>query len=176
MITIEKVEIKDLKDLQKIAKITFYDTFHAHNSEDNMNKYLEMSFSDDKLKNEILNPESIFYLLKENENNENNKNVIGYLKLNLGDAQTELKDHRGLEIERIYLLKEYHGKKLANLLMNKAIEVAKEKNKSFIWLGVEDKNLKAIKFYQKNGFNEFDKHIFKFGDEMQTDIMMKLIL
>lgn len=167
---IKKAEISDLESLQKLAKITFYDTFSAHNTEENMNKYLEKAFSYEKLKSEVLNPNSLFYLLFENEN------IIGYLKLNFLEAQTEIKDSDSIEIERIYLLKEYHGKNVSGLLMNKAIQVAKDYNKKYIWLGVEDKNTKAVKFYQKNGFKEFDKHIFKFGDDLQTDIMMKLIL
>jgi ribosomal protein S18 acetylase RimI-like enzyme len=170
MIEIKKAYIQDIKDLQGVAKKTFYDTFHVHNTEENMKKYLETSFSEEKLKSEILNTNSYFYIALENNI------ILGYIKLNLFDAQTELKNNESIEIERIYVLKEYHGKNISNLLMNKALELAKSHNKEFIWLGVEETNFRAVKFYQKNGFKEFDKHIFKFGDEMQTDLMMKLIL
>ena len=102
--------------------------------------------------------------------------VIGYLKLNFGQSQTELKDDKALEIERIYVLQEYHGKKAGQLLYDKAIEVARNKNMDYVWLGVWEENHRAISFYKKNGFTEFDKHIFKLGDDEQTDIMMKLQL
>ncbi|MFN8575650.1 MAG: GNAT family N-acetyltransferase [Candidatus Sericytochromatia bacterium] len=170
MIEIFKIQVEDIKELQKVAKKTFYDTFHETNTEESMNKYLNTAFNEDKLREEILNPNSFFYSAKED-----NK-IIGYLKLNIFDAQTELKDINSIEIERIYILKDYHGKNVSNLLMTKSLELAKSKNKSFIWLGVEEKNIRAIKFYQKNGFKEFDKHIFKFGDEEQIDIMMKLTI
>jgi ribosomal protein S18 acetylase RimI-like enzyme len=56
------------------------------------------------------------------------------------------------------------------------MQIAKEVKAEYIWLGVWEENNKAIHFYTKNGFIPFDKHIFKLGDEEQTDIMMKLEL
>jgi ribosomal protein S18 acetylase RimI-like enzyme len=102
--------------------------------------------------------------------------VIGYLKLNFGQAQTELQDEKALEIERIYLLKEFHGKNVGQLLYDKALQIARQKNVDYVWLGVWEENRRAINFYTKNGFVEFDKHIFKLGNEEQTDKMMKLNL
>jgi len=102
--------------------------------------------------------------------------VIGYLKLNKGGSQTELKDNDALEIERIYVLKEFHGKKVGQLLFDKAIEVAKAQDVAYVWLGVWENNKRALQLYSKNGFVEFDQHIFVLGDEAQTDIMMKLEL
>jgi len=116
-----------------------------------------------------------------NENSEfyfatTNNTIIGYVKLNFGSSQTELKDKHTAEIERIYILKEFYGKNVGQVLCDKAIEIAKQKRVAFIWLGVWEENLRAINFYKKNGFIEFDKHIFSLGQEEQTDIMMKLKL
>jgi ribosomal protein S18 acetylase RimI-like enzyme len=99
--------------------------------------------------------------------------VIGYFKVNFGDAQTELQDKNSLEIERIYVSKDFHGKKVGQILYDKALEIAKTKKLDYVWLGVWEQNLRAVQFYKKNGFVEFDKHIFKFGNEDQTDLMMK---
>ncbi len=98
------------------------------------------------------------------------------MKLNFGQSQTELKDDKAIEIERIYVLKEFHGNKVGQILYDKAIEVARQKNADYVWLGVWEENPRAINFYKKNGFVEFDKHIFKLGEDEQTDIMMKLKL
>jgi len=98
------------------------------------------------------------------------------LKINLGKSQTELKDNKVLEIERIYVSKEFHGKSVEQLLYDKAILVAKQKNVRYVWLGVWEENQRAISFYKKNGFVAFEKHIFKLGNDEQTDIMMKLKL
>ena len=96
--------------------------------------------------------------------------------MNFGQSQTELQDDKALEIERIYVLKEFHGKNVGQILYNKAIEIAKQNKADYVWLGVWEENPRAIAFYKKNGFVEFDKHIFKLGDDEQTDIMMKLKL
>lgn len=169
-IDIQKVTLSDIAQLQKIGRQTFSETFSEANSEENMKNYLEEGFSIEKLTNEINNKNSEFYFAT--FNNE----IIGYLKLNFGDSQTELKDHKALEIERIYVSKEFHGKKVGQFLYDKAIQIAKQKNAEYVWLGVWEENLRAISFYKKNGFVEFDQHIFKLGNDEQTDIMMKLKL
>lgn len=135
-----------------------------------MTKYLDEYFSVEKLTVEFKNKSSEFYFATIG------KNVIGYLKLNFGQAQTELQDEKALEIERIYVIKEFHGKDVGQLLYNKALQIARQKIVEYIWLGVWEENRRAINFYTKNGFVEFDKHIFKLGNEVQTDKMMKLSL
>jgi len=105
-ITIKKVTLNDIEQLQNIGKQTFYETFSGANTEENMTKYLEEGFSTEKLVDELNNSNSEFYIATiENR-------VVGYLKLNFGHSQTELQDDKAVEIERIYVLKELHGKKL----------------------------------------------------------------
>lgn len=165
---IKRVTLDDLEKLQKIGRQTFEETFSESNSEENMRNYLEEGFSKKKLTAELNDSGSEFYFAIVQDE------VIGYLKVNFGASQTELKDSRALEIERIYISKEFHGKGAAQILYNKAIETAKQKNAVYVWLGVWEENPRAISFYKKNGFVEFDKHIFKLGNDEQTDIMMKL--
>lgn len=169
-INIRKVTHKDILQLQKIGRETFFETFSEVNTKENMTKYLEEVFSLEKLTSELENKDSEFYFAVLNEN------LIGYLKLNFGQSQTELKDEEALEIERIYVLKDFHGKKVGQLLYEKALSIAKEKKSDYVWLGVWEENPRAINFYKKNGFVEFDKHIFRLGNDEQTDIMMKLQL
>lgn len=167
-IDIKRVALNDIDQLQKIGRQTFSETFSAGNTEEDMRKYLEEGFSIEKLTAELNNKNSEFYFATID-----NK-VIGYLKLNFGQSQTELKDDKALEIERIYVLKEFHGKSVGQLLYEKAIQIARQTNADYVWLGVWEKNPRAINFYKKNGFVEFDKHVFKLGNDEQTDIMMKL--
>jgi ribosomal protein S18 acetylase RimI-like enzyme len=169
-ITITQVGINDLTILQQLARDTFCETFAEANTEADMKKYLAENLGDSKLKAELINPDSLFFIAWEGET------AIGYLKVNTGDAQTELKDRSALEIERIYVKSMYHGKKVGQLLYDKALETAQLQNKAYLWLGVWEENPKAIRFYEKNGFIVFDKHIFKFGEDEQTDIMMKKML
>src|SRR5690554_411700 len=167
---IRKVTIQDIDKLQKIGKLTFAETFSSENSEEDMREYLEEGFSIEKLKTELTDKNAEFYFAELDDK------VIGYLKVNFDQSQTEIKDKNALEIERIYVLKEFHGKNVGQILYDKAIELAKEKNVEYVWLGVWEQNPRAIRFYEKNGFVAFDKHIFKLGNDEQTDIMMKLKL
>ena len=167
---IKKIGLDQLVPLQEIGRKTFYDTFFESDSEESMKAYLATSFSTQKLTAELENPHSEFYFATQNEV------VIGYLKVNFGPAQTELQDGNSLEIERIYVLQDYHGKKVGQLLFEKAIAIAKDNSCSYVWLGVWEENHRALQFYIKNGFVAFDKHIFVLGEEEQTDIMMKLVL
>ena len=169
-IEIENVSLNDVEQLQIIGRTTFYETFFESNTEENMKSYLENGFSKSKILHELSDENVAFYFAKINNN------VIGYLKLNFGTSQTELKDKSAIEIERIYVLNEFQGKKVGQVLYNKAIEIAQIKNANYVWLGVWEKNEKAINFYKKNGFVAFDKHIFKLGTDEQTDIMMKIKL
>lgn len=169
-IEIRKVTLNDIDQLQKIGRQTFQETFSESNSEENMKNYLEEGFSKEKLTVELNDENSEFYFATLDSE------IIGYLKINFGESQTELKDSKALEIERIYVPKEFHGKSVGQLLYDKAIQIAKKKEAEYVWLGVWEENPRAISFYKKNGFVEFDKHIFRLGDDEQTDIMMKLKL
>jgi ribosomal protein S18 acetylase RimI-like enzyme len=165
---IKQIGISELFQLQKISKHTFIETFEDKNSEENMLQYLSESLSLERLALEIENPNSQFYfaILK--------KTVVGYLKINLGEAQTEYQNKNTLEVERVYVLKEFQGIKVGQLLFNKAISIAKVIEADYLWLGVWEENLKAINFYKKNGLEAFGQHKFMLGNDVQTDILMKL--
>lgn len=162
--------IDDVLKLQAIGIQTFSETFEEVNSEENMKKYLDESFATEKLAAELNNSSSHFYLAVLDEK------VVGYLKLNTADAQTEKEDLTALEIERIYVAKEFHGKKVAQALYAQAEKIADKIKAPYMWLGVWEKNFRAVSFYTKNGFVQFDTHIFRLGDDEQTDLMMKKIL
>ncbi|UOQ69686.1 GNAT family N-acetyltransferase [Hymenobacter volaticus] len=166
-ITLKKATLQDVTQLRQIGRQTFSETFAASNSEQNLHAYLEERFSLTKLTVELQDPNSAFYFA------ELDHTVIGYLKVNTGLAQTEIKDEHALEIERIYVLQAYHGQKVGQLLYEKALQLAQQAGADYVWLGVWEENPRAIHFYRKNGFVEFDKHTFTLGDEKQTDLMMK---
>jgi len=165
---IRKANQADIKLLQKIGRQTFFEKFTENNSEENMLKYASEAYSFEKIASEVNNPNSQFYLATLNNQ------TVGYSKINFGDAQTELQDPHALELERIYVLNEFQGQKIGQLLFEKTIEIAQQAKNKFVWLGVWEENTGAIKFYEKNGFKIFSKHIFMLGDDPQTDIMMKI--
>lgn len=131
-----------------------------------MKAYLERAFNLKQLEKELSNISSEFYFIYSNEE------IAGYLKVNINDAQSEKMGNDSLEIERIYIRKKLHKQGLGKYLIKKAIEIAIERNKEKIWLGVWEKNESAIAFYKKMGFVQTGAHSFYMGDEEQIDFIM----
>lgn len=169
-IELVRITPADVAVLQQLALQTFSDAFSEANTAANMQSYASEAFSTTRLTQELNNPGSLFFFVK------TGGRPAGYLKLNFGAAQTDLQDHKGLEIERIYVLQEFHGQQVGQALLNKALEVAARNGSEYIWLGVWEKNPRAIRFYEKNGFVPFGTHLFRLGDDEQTDVLMKRVL
>lgn len=167
---IRKLNLSDIENLQTMSIQTFRETFEELNSEEDMQQYIVENLNAEKLKCEIANPDSEFFFA------ENESEILGYLKLNFKESQTEKLDEHYFEIERIYVLKEFLGQKIGQFLLNKAIEIGREKKLEYVWLGVWEDNHRAIRFYEKNGFSVFGKHDFILGDDVQTDLLMKVKL
>ncbi len=166
-LTIRECTPEDLPVLQELSCRTYDETFRHMNTPSNMKAYLEKAFDMDRLRGELSNSGSAFYFLYGGEN------PAGYLKLNEHEAQTDIRDPRSLEIERIYVAKGFHGRGLGSVLLNKAVQVAGTRKKSYLWLGVWEKNEKAIRFYKRNGFYVTGNHSFFMGEEEQTDFILR---
>lgn len=165
-VNIKLCTLEDLQTLQEVSIETFYDTFKDQNSPENMNTYLEKAFNLKQLEKELSNKGSQYYFVYfQNE-------VAGYLKVNIGDAQSEEMGDDSLEIERIYIKESFQKHGLGKYLLNKAMDIAMEYNKKKIWLGVWEKNENAIAFYNKMGFVQTGAHSFYMGDEEQIDYIM----
>lgn len=167
---LKKCTLEDLKSLQKISIELFTDTFKDQNTEEDLNNYLEKAYNNTQLKQELTNENSTFFFLLDNEE------IVGYLKLNIGDAQTENIAENALEIERIYILSNVKRKGYGTFLIEKAEQFAKQKNKKVIWLGVWEKNFSALSFYKKNGFIQISSHSFFMGEDEQIDLIMTKII
>ncbi|MCP2034497.1 ribosomal protein S18 acetylase RimI-like enzyme [Planomicrobium sp. HSC-17F08] len=164
--TIKKCTLDDVVELQAVSKETFTETFQEQNSLEHLNAYLERAYNLEQLKRELANPSSHFYFVLYDQQ------VAGYLKINTGDAQSEEMGEESLEVERIYVKKAFQKHGLGKQLLNKAMEMALELNKSKIWLGVWEENDNAIAFYQKKGFVQTGAHSFFMGDDEQIDLIM----
>jgi ribosomal protein S18 acetylase RimI-like enzyme len=170
MISIAKAELSDLNLLREIAVGTFSESFSDQNSEEDMQLYLDQNLSMDKLEREMSDTFSVFYL------GYYNAVAVAYLKLNFDKSQTETHKADSLEIERIYVLKEYKGRGIGKQLLGKAIEIAEGTKLKNICLGVWEKNTEAIAFYRKHGFREIGQHVFMLGNDAQNDQLMQLDL
>ncbi|MBT2686862.1 GNAT family N-acetyltransferase [Bacillus sp. ISL-47] len=165
-INIKQCNLEDLRTLQKISYETFNETFKDQNSPENMNAYLERAFNLKQLEKELSHIHSQFFF------GYFNNEVAGYLKVNINDAQSEEMDDESLEIERIYIKSKFQKHGIGKYLLNQAMEIAMERNKKKIWLGVWEKNENAIAFYKKMGFVQTGDHSFYMGEEEQIDFIL----
>lgn len=165
-IHIKRCMFEDLRLLQEISVETFNETFENQNSPENMKAYLERAFNLQQLEKELSNIFSEFYFIYSNEE------AAGYLKINTNYSLSEIMDNDSIEIERIYIRKKLHKQGLGKNLINKAIEIAIERNKEKIQLGVWEKNERALNFYRNLEFVQTGAHSFYMGDEEQIDLIM----
>jgi len=164
---IKKCTLDDLPVLQDLSRETYTDTFAESNTEADLNDYLDKAYNTAELTKELSDDNSNFYFLFYNQQ------LAGYLKLNILDAQSEKIGDDCLEIERIYIRKQFKrlglGTKLLNFGINKANELAKKS----VWLGVWENNFPAQKFYQRFDFQRYSEHKFIMGESVQTDYILK---
>jgi GNAT superfamily N-acetyltransferase len=161
---------EDAKMLSELGARTFYDTFAKDNTPENIDAYLKRSFSPEIQFNELSQPDVIF-LVAEIEDM-----PIGYAQLVLDSEDEAIKRINPLEIRRIYASQEYLGQGVGKELMKVTISEARQRGCDCVWLGVWEKNQRAIDFYKKWGFREVGTHIFSVGDDPQNDFVMELEL
>lgn len=166
-LVIREATVADARLIAHISHQTFYDTFAAYNSPQNMDKFLNQQFTMGKLIMEVGAKQNTFLLAYEDDE------IAGYVKLRDERVPASLGSASALEIARLYALKNKIGKGVGGQLMQSSINVAKQKNKAWLWLGVWEKNQRAIDFYTKWGFEKFDETDFLLGDDVQRDWLMK---
>ena len=160
--------LSDVTMLSELGAKTFYDTFAKDNTPENINLYIKKSFSNEIQFNELSDP-NIIFLIAELEND-----PVGYAKLKLDSKIESIKGTKPMEIERIYSLHEYIGQGVGKELMLAAINEAKQRGCNSIWLGIWEKNPRAINFYKKWGFREVGTHLFMLGNDPQRDLILEL--
>lgn len=164
---ITMIQVTDVSDLRQIAETTFYDTFEGEYTEADFEQFFKESYNETVLLNELNNPNSFHYFYKVDNH------IAGYLKLNIGDAQTETMGEDYLEIQRIYFYKTYQGGGRGHTFIQLALDKARELSKSKVWLGVWEHNQQALSFYKKHGFKVTGQHEFITGDVVDIDLIME---
>jgi ribosomal protein S18 acetylase RimI-like enzyme len=165
-----KIRVADKKDAALIADLsrqTFADSFAGQNKEADIQKFFDEQFTREALIAEVGAPNNIFFLVEEG------KEVLGYTRLRENNQPPELGSNNSIEIARLYAVKDAIGKGVGKLMMQYALDTARQLGKDVAWLGVWEHNQRAIDFYIKWGFEKFSSHIFLLGDDKQTDFLMK---
>ena len=167
LLSLRKCAPEDADILRALSIRTYYDTFASMCAPADMDAYLAEAYDRSKLLGELCDEYEQFLFLYADEQ------LAGYLKLNEAPSQTDLNDEQSLEIERIYISADFQGKGLGKYLMEQAACMAQKRGKQYVWLGVWEKNEKALHFYRNNGFHPIGTHSFIMGADMQTDYIMR---
>jgi len=166
-IQIREATIEDAVLVADLSQRTFFETFAKSNTEEDMQKFLKEQFTRGKLILEVGQPGLQFFLAYLD------KQVAGYVKLRTGKNPPPLHGTKALEIARLYAAEAFIGKGVGKALMQKSIAVAQAAGKNVVWLGVWEKNTRAIAFYHKWGFTQFGETDFLLGNDLQRDWLMK---
>ncbi len=170
MLTITPCSADDLETLVLISNKTFRDAFESLNDPEDFQHYLNTALSAEKLASELEDPLSKFFFVYLNGE------IVGFYKVNEGKAQTDIRDPKAIELERIYVLSPYQGRGFGRMIIEHVLFRARELGKEYIWLGVWEKNIGAIAFYEKLGFVKFGRHPYYIGSDKQMDWLMRLDL
>lgn len=153
--------------LTSIARQTFADAFEALNTPEDFEMYVSRNLTENALSIELANPESEFWWACDADK------PVAYFKINFPSAQTDVNDADSIELERIYTIAAWQGKGIGSLILKQVEAIAHHHSKRFVWLGVWEKNHRAIAFYERHGFKAFGSHLFQLGNDEQTDILLR---
>jgi len=166
MYSIRTACLDDAKPLSLIAEETFRATFGAVNSDQHMDQFCTSSYAEHIQAREICSPDMLTLLC------EDNGGLIGFAQLRWGKFPDCVTAKNPGEIQRLYVAENWHGKGVAQELMAACIREITQRKSDVIWLGVWEKNPRAIAFYKKLGFIEVGDHVFSLGGDPQRDIVM----
>lgn len=159
--------IEDAGLLAELGAQTFTETFTEDNTPEDMAAYLAASFSLETLTAELTDPLSVFFIA------EVDGHPAGYAKLHSGKALDGVENQKQIELVRLYVSRKWLGRGVGQALMQRCIDEAREKGFQTIWLGVWERNSRALAFYRKWNFREFGEHIFQLGSDPQRDVLMQ---
>lgn len=160
----------DAELLSRLGAATFYEAFAADNSPEDMTAYLASAFSPELQAAELQSPDTLFLIAT------SGNETVGYAKLQTSDAPECVGGARPIEVVRFYVDSAWHGRGVSHALMKEAIAHAAGAGHDVVWLGVWEKNARAIAFYQKWGFEVVGSKPFQVGSDLQTDYVMRLDL
>jgi ribosomal protein S18 acetylase RimI-like enzyme len=163
-------DASDARQLAVLAERTFRATFEAMNTRENMNLHCEAHYSETLQSGEILDPALQTLLCEESGQ------LVGFAQLRSGPGPECLRAQQPAELQRLYVSHEWHGRGVAQDLIAAATELAEANGADQIWLGVWERNSRAIAFYRKCGFAEVGEHTFLLGTDPQRDIVMSRLI
>lgn len=159
---LRQATVNDVLALAELGARTFRDAFAAQNTADDLNAYIAKTYGEEHQRRELADP-SIATFVVEHEGA-----LIAFAQCRRGSDDVEL--------ARLYVDGRFHGKGIAQELMDAVVAFARNAGVARLWLGVWEHNPRAIAFYEKCGFRVTGSHPFIVGSDVQTDLVMDLPL
>ena len=164
--TIRTATAVDAAVVADLARRTFYDTFAATNDPADMALHLANAYGLDQQTRELIDRDITTLLV------EVDGTAVAYAQVR-GDHVPEcVTGAEPIELWRFYVDRGWHGRGIAQALMERVKAVARDRGARTLWLGVWERNDRARAFYAKCGFTDAGDHIFLFGTDPQTDLVM----
>lgn len=167
-ITIRTAHVSDAAALSRLGATTFRDTFEGSNTPEDMARYLAEAFTPEQQAAEIADPSSVLFLA-EHRSDDGCAELIGYAHLVSSEAPEAVRGPAPMELKRLYVDRAWHGQRVAQALMDASQEAARARGAKTLWLGVWERNPRAVAFYAKYGFVRVGEHTFVLGTDAQTD-------
>jgi ribosomal protein S18 acetylase RimI-like enzyme len=168
---IRPATVADAPRLSRLAVTTFRDTFERENTPEDMARYLAETFTPEQQAAEITDPSGTI-LLAEFRGASGEAELVGYAHLVAGPAPAAVQGPAPLELKRLYVARAWHGQGVAQALMDAVLTVAHARGAEALWLGVWERNPRAVAFYHKYGFTRVGEHTFMLGTDAQTDWLL----
>lgn len=168
---IRPATIADAAALSRLGATTFRETFESENTPEDMARYLAEAFSPAQQASEITDPSSTV-LVAEHHPASGDAELAGYAHLVSGRAPEAIPSPAPLELKRLYVVRAWHGRRVAQALMDATIAAARARGAQTMWLGVWERNPRAVAFYAKYGFVRVGQHTFMLGADSQTDWLL----
>jgi len=169
--TIRRATSGDAALLAEAGARMFAATFGPVNTPEDMDIYLRAAFGEAIQRAELMNPDRATLIAENVEGS-----LIGYATLALGTRAPGVDGDRPGEIQRFYIDRRWHGRGLADLLMDACIDECDRWQCDVIWLAVWERNGRAISFYERHGFRRVGEKIFVLGHDEQNDYVMSRAL
>ena len=160
--------LADADRLAALAERTFRDTFAEDNSPDDIEAYVRASFSPARLRAELADDANTFLLACM----DGEEQPVGYAKLRTGTTDRSVAGPDPVELQRLYVDRSVIGNRVGATLMMASLAAARTAGHRTLWLGVWERNIRAIAFYRKWQFDTVGDHEFRLGSDHQTDLIM----
>ena len=166
-VKIIRAGLDDALDILELSRKTFIETYYDVSDKIQVLKFLDTHLTLQKIREDLQNPSILFYIARKGLQS------MGVLKIIENAPAKGLENKKCLLLDKLYVLKEYHRKKIGSDLMDLVKQHAADNGFQVIWLQVWQKNLTAIKFYQVGGFVVYDTCLFEYYEEPEHDFLLK---